>query len=159
LAYKGLRNAKSTEKLSQVLLGLGPGVICHTDSKWWNSALSATVLLTLWGGCRVTLLVYLKEARGRGRGSSREVNNVAGSVMQFDWRLRHVLQWWLHVVLAVCLLLTFSESQDMLHVTTKTWAAARIDELHSPLVQSFEGPLMPPAALEFNDPPCSPPCH
>lgn len=63
LAYKGLRNAKSTEKLSHVLFGLGPGVICHVDSKWWKRALSATVLLTLWGGCRVTLLVYLQTQR------------------------------------------------------------------------------------------------
>lgn len=59
LAYSGLRNAKSTEKLSHVLLGLGPGVICHTDSRWWKRAESATVLLTLWGGWSVTLLVYL----------------------------------------------------------------------------------------------------
>jgi hypothetical protein len=66
LAYRGFKKAKSTEKLSQVLLGLGPGVICQVDSRWWNRALSATVLLTLWGGCSVTLLVYL-DARKRSR--------------------------------------------------------------------------------------------
>jgi hypothetical protein len=57
LAYSGLRNAKSTAKLSQVVPGWGPGCRRHVDSRWWKSPESDTVLLTLCGGDSVTLLV------------------------------------------------------------------------------------------------------
>jgi hypothetical protein len=46
LAYSGLRNAKSTLKLSHVECGLGPGCKRQVDSRWWNRALSATLLVT-----------------------------------------------------------------------------------------------------------------
>jgi hypothetical protein len=58
-AYRGFRKAKSTLKLSQVECGLGPGCRRQVDSRWWNSALSATLLVTRWGACSFTRLVYL----------------------------------------------------------------------------------------------------
>ncbi len=62
LRYKGLLKPKSTEKVSQVLLGEGPTLKSHVLSKWSNSVLSKTLEMTCSPGFKYTSEVYLNQS-------------------------------------------------------------------------------------------------